>query len=310
LDDAQPKTLWDTFSRQARGRIPELADTATARPFPPVAGEITFERVSFAYEAHGFALQDISFSVQPGQMVALVGPSGSGKTTLTYLLARFYDPTSGVIRIDGYDLRDVQQATLVAQIGMVTQETHLLHASIRENIAFGRPDATDDEIAAAAKAAAIHETIMRLPAGYDTMVGERGYTLSGGEKQRIAIARVMLKNPPILILDEATSSLDSRAEASIQAALVPLMRQRTTVVIAHRLSTILAADLILVIDQGRIVERGTHHGLLARGGLYSQLYHQQCPPGGTQRVDTCQRFQPGPTKASATVPQQEIGPAR
>jgi ATP-binding cassette subfamily B protein len=254
---------------------PEVLDAPLAQPLPSIVGAITFEQVSFAYAEQGFALHSLSFNVRPGQLVALVGPSGAGKTTLTYLISRFYDVTSGVVRIDGHDVRSVAQTSLAAQIGMVTQETYLFHASIRENIAYGRPDASEEEIIAAAKAAAIHEMITSLPEKYATLVGERGYRLSGGEKQRIAIARVILKNPRILILDEATSSLDSQSEALIQAALVPLMQQRTTVVIAHRLSTVLAADMILVLDRGQLVECGTHRELVTRGGLYSQLYHQQ-----------------------------------
>jgi ATP-binding cassette, subfamily B, bacterial len=213
--------------------------------------------------------------VAPGQLAALVGPSGSGKSTIALLLPRLYDADAGSVEIDGHDVRDVTLASLGRVIGMVTQETYLFHATIRENIAYGRPGATQAEIEAAAKAAAIHDRIAELPAAYDTVVGERGYKLSGGEKQRVAIARVILKDPCILILDEATSALDTRSERLIQAALEPLMRDRTTLAIAHRLSTILAADLILVIDRGRVVERGTHAELLARGGLYARLYRQQ-----------------------------------
>ena len=253
----------------------EIADRPNAIALPPVTGHIEFDHVKFAYVDDRLALHDLSFEVQPGQLVALVGPSGAGKTTITYMIPRIYDVSGGAVRIDGHDVRDVHLYSLGEQLGMVTQETYLFHASLRENIAYGRPDATEEDIIAAAKAANIHEFIMDLPDGYGTVVGERGYKLSGGEKQRIAIARVILKDPRILILDEATSSLDSQSEALIQAALEPLMRQRTTVVIAHRLSTILAADLILVVDHGQVVERGTHADLLAQGGLYADLYHQQ-----------------------------------
>jgi ATP-binding cassette subfamily B protein len=220
-------------------------------------------------------LEHISFRAAPGQLVALVGPSGAGKTTLTYLIPRLYDPAGGCIRLDGHDLREVTLASLAAQIGMVTQESYLFHDTIRINLTYAKLDATQAEIEAAARAANIHDFIMDLPDAYDTVVGERGYRLSGGEKQRIALARVILKDPRILVLDEATSSLDSESEALIQDALKRVMAGRTSIVIAHRLSTILAADLILVIDRGQIVERGTHAELLALGGLYAQLYETQ-----------------------------------
>jgi ATP-binding cassette subfamily B protein len=208
-------------------------------------------------------------------LIALVGPSGAGKTTLTYLIPRLYDPTSGVIRIDGRDVKDLTLPSLADAIGMVTQETYLFHDTIRTNLTYGRQDATEEEVQSAARAANIHNFIMDLPDGYDTIVGERGYRLSGGEKQRIALARVILKDPRILVLDEATSSLDSESEALIQDALKRVMAGRTSIVIAHRLSTILAADQILVMDRGQIVEKGTHNELIALGGLYSQLYETQ-----------------------------------
>jgi len=226
-------------------------------------------------QARESALEHISFVARPGQLVALVGPSGAGKTTLTYLIPRLYDPDEGRILIDGHDLRQVTLESLIAQIGMVTQETHLFHDTIRTNLLYARLDATQAELEAAARAANIHDFIMDLPDGYDTVVGERGYRLSGGEKQRIALARVILKNPRILVLDEATSHLDSESELLIQQALKHVMAGRTSIVIAHRLSTILAADQILVMDRGRIVERGTHAELLALGGLYASLYETQ-----------------------------------
>jgi ATP-binding cassette subfamily B protein len=226
-------------------------------------------------QARSIALDQVSFRATPGQLVALVGPSGAGKTTLTYLIPRLYDPGAGCIRLDGHDLRDVTLASLSGQIGMVTQETYLFHDTIRTNLQYARLNATREELEAACRMANIHEFIRALPDGYDTIVGERGYRLSGGEKQRIALARVILKDPRILVLDEATSSLDSESEALIQDALSKMMAQRTSIVIAHRLSTILAADLILVIDRGKIVEHGNHVDLLAQGGLYAHMYQTQ-----------------------------------
>ena len=226
-------------------------------------------------QARQQALEHISFSVNPGELTALVGPSGAGKTSTTYLIPRLYDPDDGRILIDGHDLKDVSLASLTAQIGMVTQETHLFHDTIRANLLYAELDASQAEIEAAAKAANIHNFIMDLPQRYETLVGERGYRLSGGEKQRIALARVILKDPRILVLDEATSSLDSESESLIQEALKRLMSGRTSIVIAHRLSTILAADQILVMDRGRVVERGTHLDLLSQDGLYARLYETQ-----------------------------------
>jgi ATP-binding cassette subfamily B protein len=257
------------------------APNAIDLPSEQLRGAISLRDVSFRYPSGDgstpgrWALADLSLDIEPGQLAAVVGPSGSGKTTLSYLLARLYDVTEGAVLIDGLDVRRIRLDSLAHTIGMVTQETHLIHASIRENLRYGDPHATDQQLEAAARAAAIHDRILELDDGYDTLVGERGYRMSGGEKQRLAIARVILKNPKILILDEATSALDTVNEQLVQEALLPLMAGRTTVAIAHRLSTILTADVIFVLDRGRLVERGTHTELLDRSGVYAQLYLQQ-----------------------------------
>jgi ATP-binding cassette, subfamily B, bacterial len=250
------------------------AQKSEGNGLPPVPSRQETEDTPH-HQARVQALEGISFHVRPGQLVALVGPSGAGKTTLTYLIPRLYDPSEGRILIDGYDLRRVSLESLSRQIGMVTQETYLFHDTIRTNLIYARLEATQVEIEAAAQAANIHDFIAALPDGYNTVVGERGYRLSGGEKQRLALARVILKNPRILVLDEATSHLDSESEALIQEALKHVMAGRTSIVIAHRLSTILTADLILVLDRGRIIEQGTHEQLLEQGGLYADLYETQ-----------------------------------
>ncbi len=291
-------------------RVFEVLDLETDIPEPaqPKAlariGRVEFDDVSFRYQGDGpeglqavqrfswhrsadsgevvpqsatreWALQDVSFVAAPGTLTALVGPSGAGKTTISYLIPRLYDVTSGAVRIDGVDVRDVELKELSAEVGVVTQETYLFHDTIAANLRYARPDATFDELVAAATAANIAEMIDRLPDGYETVVGERGYRLSGGEKQRIAIARVVLEDPNVLILDEATSHLDSRSEALIQQALEELMKGRTSIVIAHRLSTVRAADQILVIDEGRIAERGDHESLIRANGLYAELNRTQ-----------------------------------
>ena len=254
---------------------PEGAEKPGALVLDAVRGEVAFEDVHFNYTPERTALDGISFRVAPGQMAAFVGPSGAGKTTITQLVPRFYDPQSGIVRVDGHDVRDVTLASLRENVGIVTQETYLFHDTIGANLRYAKTDATAADLVAAARAANIHEFIIGLPDGYDTIVGERGHKLSGGERQRLAIARVLLKNPRILILDEATSALDSNNEALIQAALVPLMAGRTSLVIAHRLSTILSADVIFVVEHGKIVESGTHTALLARNGAYADLYFKQ-----------------------------------
>jgi len=270
----------------------DVQDKPGARTLPRVRGHVVFERVCFTYPRRAralaeetetvepeasepFALRDVSFEIAPGEQVALVGPSGAGKTTVTYLLPRFYDPDAGRILLDGHDLRDLALEELRRHIGMVTQETFLFHASIRENLLYAKPEATNDELIAACQAANIHDFITALPEGYDTVVGERGFRLSGGEKQRLSIARALLKNPAILILDEATSSLDATSEHLIQLALEELLRNRTSLIIAHRLSTILSSDKIVVMNAGRVVEIGTHAELLERRGLYAALFEQQ-----------------------------------
>jgi ATP-binding cassette subfamily B protein len=290
-------------------RVFEVLDLDTDIPEPAhpivldhVEGEVVFDSVSFRYgseEPEGlaavkrwrdagldidapavvptrrWALQDVAFTAAPGTLTALVGPSGAGKTTISYLIPRLYDVTSGSVRIDGHDVRHLSLDTLASAIGVVTQETYLFHDTIAANLRYARPDATDEELEQAAEAANIAELIHSMPGGFDTIVGERGYRLSGGEKQRLAIARVILKDPRILILDEATSHLDSRSEALIQEALERLMRGRTALVIAHRLSTVRSADQILVLDRGRLVETGTHDRLVEAGGLYTTLYRTQ-----------------------------------
>jgi len=270
--------------RQVSFRYPDavVVEPLPGMPLPPstasLPGAEQAEEAAAgepAGEIRPFALEDIDFEVEPGQLVALVGPSGSGKTSTTYLVPRLYDVQEGAVEIDGLDVRSIKLSSLGDIIGFVTQETYLFHATVRENLAYAKPGATDRELQAAARLAAIHDRIRELPLGYDTMVGERGYKLSGGEKQRVALARVLLKDPRILILDEATSALDTVSERLIQTAIERVMKGRTTIAIAHRLSTILRADQILVYERGRIVERGTHAQLLEAGGAYARLYLEQ-----------------------------------
>ena len=260
--------------------VPAIADAPDAKTVDPAkVGRIEFDRVTFRYPGAGEdetpTLIDVSLKVEPGQFVAFVGPSGSGKTTLSYLVPRFFDVESGRVMFAGTDVRELTADSLIANIGIVSQETYLFHATIAENLRYAKPDATDAELIKVAKAANIHDTIATFPLGYDTLVGERGYRLSGGEKQRVAIARVLLKDPSVLILDEATSSLDTVSERIVQKTLDKAARNRTTIAIAHRLSTIVNADVIYVIDAGRVVEQGTHAQLMKKRGLYSKLVAEQ-----------------------------------
>jgi ATP-binding cassette subfamily B protein len=254
---------------------PEIVDSPDAETLPDGPGAVAFEGVSFAYDPRREILRDVSFEIPAGHKVALVGPSGGGKTTVGRLLFRFYDPTAGTVRIDGHDGRALTQASLRAAIGVVPQDTVLFNDTIRENIEFGRPGASRDDVVDAARLAQIHDFVAGLPDGYDTMVGERGLKLSGGEKQRVAIARAVLKRPRIYLFDEATSALDSHTEQAIQRSLAEVSRGMTTLVIAHRLSTVIDADQILFIESGRVVERGTHAELLSRNGAYAALWHRQ-----------------------------------
>ena len=254
---------------------PEIIDAPDAVHLATVRGEVDFQNVTFGYDPEQPVLHDVSFRVRPGETIAIVGPSGARKTTLVNLLARFYDAQEGRILVDGYDVRKVRLETMRRHIGTVMQETILFSVSLKENIKYGRKDASDAQVIAAAKAADLHEFILSLPDGYETKIGEDGIKLSGGQKQRMSIARAILADPRILILDDATSALDSHTEANVQAALSDLMKGRTNFVIAHRLSTITGADRILVMDGGRIVDSGTHAELVARPGLYQDLYQEQ-----------------------------------
>jgi len=254
---------------------PEVTERPKARRLPRLSGEIEFERVAFGYTPERPILRGIELRIRAGEVVALVGPSGAGKTTLVQLVPRFYDPTAGRVLTDGIDLREVTLRSLRGQIGIVAQDTILFSGTVRENILYGNPDASDDELLAVARAAHVEEFVAELPEGYDTLLGERGTKLSGGQRQRIAIARAFLIDPRILILDEATSALDSESERLIQDALARLMRERTSVIIAHRLSTVLHADRIVVLDEGQIVQLGPHARLIEQDGLYRRLYETQ-----------------------------------
>jgi ATP-binding cassette subfamily B multidrug efflux pump len=271
----------------------EVDDAPDALPLAPVRGHVRFDHVSFAYFGRHQVLRDIAFEALPGQVIALLGATGSGKSTIINLIPRFYDPNQGRITIDGHDIRQVTLSSLRDQIGIVLQETTLFAATLQENIAFGCPEAGEAEVIAAAKAAQAHQFITETPHGYETEVGERGVTLSGGQKQRIAIARALLKDPAILILDDATSSVDTETEQLIQMALERLMQGRTSFVIAQRLSTVRMADLILVLEKGRIAASGTHEELLHTSGLYAEIYHRQLQPQATVPVAKNVALKPG-----------------
>ncbi|MDQ1574928.1 MAG: ATP-binding cassette, subfamily bacterial [Microbacteriaceae bacterium] len=293
---------------------PAIVDRPDAVPVDAsrTIGRVEFENVTFAYPdsrpGERPTLDSVSFTIEPGEFAAFVGPSGAGKTTVSYLIPRFYDVTAGRIRFGDADLRELQQQSLVSHIGVVSQETYLFHASIAENLRYARPDATQDELEAAARQANIHDTIAGFPDGYETLVGERGYRLSGGEKQRIAIARVLLKDPEVLILDEATSALDSISERVVQSALDAASRGRTTIAIAHRLSTIVSADVIFVVDRGAIVERGTHRELLEAGGVYSRLYTEQV--SGAEIASAASVASPAAAAASLADPAASVADRR
>ena len=286
---------------------PEIEDPPGAKPLVPGGGQIEFDRVSFAYDPRRPILEGVSFRVPPGKKVAVVGPSGAGKSTIARLLFRFYDVTGGGIRIDGQDIRTVQQASVRAAIGVVPQDTVLFNDTVYYNIAYGRPDASPAEVEEAARLAAIHNFIMSTPDKYQTMVGERGLKLSGGEKQRVAIARTILKQPRILLFDEATSALDSRTEKEIQAALEQVSVDRTTLVIAHRLSTIVDADEILVLDQGRIVERGHHAELLLRDGMYAAMWRRQQEAAAAEEVIAAEREADHATEREGSIAKAAAG---
>jgi len=287
--------------------VPDIVDAPDAVDLPAIGsgGRVALGEVYFRYSGTPQdALAGVSFEADPGQLVALVGPSGAGKTTISYLIPRLYDVTGGSVRIDGVDVRHARQASLAAAIGFVTQESYLFHDTILANIRYGRPAASMAQVEQAARAAYIHDRIMEFPDGYDTIAGERGYRLSGGEKQRLAIARVLLHDPRILILDEATSALDTASEREVQNALDTLMGSRTTIAIAHRLSTIVNADVINVIDAGRVVESGTHRSLLRQGGVYASLYQEQFEGGKIQW-----RCPDGDILTDGTIRHRETQPA-